>query len=137
MAVNGHAGSIAIQHFEPFSHISDSNSALTQPGGTLQKLHRSHANPIIFHFDVEMVFCDLAAQIDAATLDLRGEPVLNRILDQRLQQHARHHDIERCRIEFFHNPQFVAPETDHFNVEIVVDEVNLILQWNKSIAAVQ
>ncbi len=54
--------------------------------------------------------------------------MLDRVLHQRLQQHAGHHHVERCRIEFLHHPQFVRPEAHHLNVEIVVDEFHFFAQ---------
>ena len=78
-----------------------------------------------------------AAQVDAAAVDLRRQAVLDRVFHQRLQQHARDHGVQRRDFDFFHHPQFVATETDHFNVEIVVDEFQFFPQGHKGIAAVE
>ena len=63
--------------------------------------------------------------------------MLDGILHQGLEQHARDHGVERRGLHFFHHPQLVAPEADDFNVEIVVDEFQLFAQRHKSIAAVE
>ena len=59
------------------------------------------------------------------------------ILHQRLQQHAGDDHIERRRIEFLHHPQLVAPEAHDFNVQIVVDELELLAQRRKGLARIQ
>ena len=63
------------------------------------------------------------------------KPVLDGIFHQRLQQHAGHHHVERIRIEFFHHFQLVAAKADDFDIEIVVDEINLVLQGHEGVAA--
>ena len=80
---------------------------------------------------------EAAAQVDAAAIDFRRQSVLDRVLHQRLQQHAGDHDVERRSFEFLHHAQLVATEADDFNVEIVVDEFHFFTQRHKSIAAVE
>ena len=63
--------------------------------------------------------------------------MLDRVFHQRLQQHAGHHHIERCRLQFLHHSQLVAAEAHDFNVEIVVDELEFFVQRDKGVAAVQ
>src|SRR5258707_13887967 len=84
-----------------------------------------------------MTVAETAAQINAAAFNLRGQPVFDGILHQRLQQHARDHDIERSGIEFLHYPQLVLSETYDFNVQIVVDEFHFFAQRYEGFAAVQ
>src|SRR5262249_47551763 len=91
----------------------------------------------VFHFDGDVVFCDVTAQIDATAVNLRRESVFDRILNQRLQQHAGNHDVERCRIKLFYDTELVAAEANNFDVEIVVDEIDFVLQRNERVAAVK
>src|SRR5580692_8027600 len=63
--------------------------------------------------------------------------MFDRILDQRLQQHARDHHIERCGLEFFDNPQLVTAESHDFDVEIIIDKLEFIAERRKGFAGVQ
>jgi len=57
--------------------------------------------------------------------------VLDAVLDQRLKQHARNHGFQRRRIEIFDNLELVAPKAHHFNVQIIVDELDFLAQGDK------
>ncbi len=92
---------------------------------------------VVFDFDDQPRIGDAAAQVNAASLDFRSQAMLNGVLDQRLQQHAGNHDIERCRIKFLDHTQFVPPESDNFDVEIVVDKFELFPQGRKRFAAIK
>src|ERR1700756_4087705 len=63
--------------------------------------------------------------------------MLDRILYQRLEQHAGYHDIERSRIEFFDDAQFVASESHNFDIEIVIDEFEFVPQRHKRLAGIE
>ena len=63
--------------------------------------------------------------------------MLDRIFHQRLQQHARNHDFQRLRVKLFDHFQFVPSKTDHFNIQIVVDEIDFFLQRYKGVTTVQ
>ena len=57
--------------------------------------------------------------------------MLNRILNQGLEQHGRYHHFERFRLEFLDDPQLVTPEAHDFNVQVVVDEFHFLAQGNE------
>src|SRR5579863_6200175 len=63
--------------------------------------------------------------------------MLDRILDQWLQQHARHHHIERRWIEFLYDTQLLTAKADDFDVEIVIDKLEFFAQRSERLAAVQ
>src|SRR5207253_1704770 len=76
------------------------------------------------------------ADHDAAALDLGRQPVLDRVLDQRLQDHAGDVCLERLGIKLLGYPQFLA-EADYFDVEIIVDELDLFAQLHKGLLLIQ
>src|SRR6185437_7925754 len=78
-----------------------------------------------------------ASQENAAAFNLGRKTVLDGVFYQRLQQHAGDHHIQRCGIEFLHNLELVTAKAHDLDVEIVVDEIDLILQRNECVTAVQ
>ena len=62
--------------------------------------------------------------------------MLDGILNQRLQDHAGHVGFERLSIELLGHTQLLA-EADHFDVEIVVDELNFFAQLHEGLLLVQ
>ena len=137
MAVDGHAGSLAVENLEALGHIGHADAVAAQSARPLQQVRGSHADAVVFHLDDQLGVGETAAQVDAAAFDLRGQAVLDGILHQRLQQHAGHHDVERSGIQFLPHPQLVAPEANHFDIEIVVDELHFLAQRDKGVTAVQ
>src|SRR5580692_8090476 len=63
--------------------------------------------------------------------------MLDRVFSQRLKKHTGHHHIERCRLQLLHDPQFVASETDYFDVEVVIDELQFFAKRYEGVAAAQ
>ncbi len=53
------------------------------------------------------------------------------ILHQRLQNHAGHDHIERFRVDLFQDLQLVTAEANHFNPQVVVDEIQFRLKRRK------
>ena len=63
--------------------------------------------------------------------------MLDAVFDERLQQHARNHGFERRGIEILDHPELVAAKAYDFNVQIIVDELDLLSQRDERIRAVQ
>src|ERR1700674_1035816 len=63
--------------------------------------------------------------------------MLDRIFNERLQQHAGNHHVEGSGIEFLDHSQLVPPKPYHFNVEIVIDEFEFFAQGRESFTAVE
>src|ERR1035438_226053 len=134
---NDHLRGIAVQNFQTLGHIGHANSASAQPIGLLQQLSRSHSDTVILHLNHQPRLDHAAAQRDAAAFDLRSKPMLDAILDERLQQHARNHRFKRWRIEVFDDVEFVTAKAHDFNIEVIVDELDLLAKRNKRIGTVQ
>src|SRR5207245_2562312 len=72
-----------------------------------------------------------------ASVYFRRQAMLYGVLDQRLQQHARNHGVERRSLELLHDTQLVATEADDFNIEIVVDKFQLLAQGDEGVRAAE
>ncbi len=107
------------------------------PVGVLHRAWRLHPDPVVFHFNHHLRTGDAAAQKNAAAFHLRRQAMLDGIFHQRLQQHAGNHHVERGGIEIPHNIQLVPPETQHFNIEIVIDELKLFPQRGECFASIE
>src|SRR5581483_823123 len=78
-----------------------------------------------------------AAQVNRAGFNLRGETMLHRVFHQRLQDHAWYQQVERYRVEFLYDFQLVMAEAGDFDVEIVVEKLELLAQGNERVALAQ
>ena len=56
-----------------------------------------HAEPIVVHLDDRVAVAQHRPDGNPAAADFARQPVLDRVLDQRLQDHARNDDVERVR----------------------------------------
>src|SRR5260370_28840835 len=63
--------------------------------------------------------------------------MLDAVFDQRLQQHAGHHRLERRRIEILDDLELVPSKTYDFNVQIIVDELHFLTQRDERIRTMQ
>src|ERR1039458_8964094 len=63
--------------------------------------------------------------------------MLDRILHQRLQDHAGHKKVERGRLEFLDHLQLVTPKARHFDIEIIIEELQLLAQWDERVSLAQ
>ena len=77
-----------------------------------------------------------AADDDAAAAHLPRKPVLDRVLDERLQDHAGHDDVEGVGADLLLDLE-LRPEADDLDVEILVDRLELLAQRHEVIAAAQ
>ncbi len=96
-----------------------------------------HSDSVIFHFNHDSIVGGAAAQKDTSTLNFVRQAMLERVLHQRLQNHAGYQMVQRVRFEFLKDFEFVATEAHDFNIEIVVEELNLFAQGNKRITFTQ
>ena len=79
----------------------------------------------------------MRAQMNLSAFEARREPVLDGIFDDRLQQHAGNESFERLLVDFLEDLQLVAAEANHFDVEIVVDELELLAQRHERFVLAQ
>src|SRR4029450_3304401 len=82
---------IAVDHGEALAHIGQSDAARHWLIPPVE--HESHS--VIFDLDDRPPVFAPAPNRDRARADLPGEAVLDRVLDERLQDHARDDDVER------------------------------------------
>src|SRR5690242_8860451 len=97
----------------------------------------AHSDAIIFNLYRQQPVMKPAAQVNGSAVDLRGESVLDGVLDQRLQEHAGDDGIERRFVEILDHAQLVAPEAHNLDVEVVVDELELLAQLDEGVAFAQ
>ena len=63
--------------------------------------------------------------------------MLQAIFDNRLQQHAGHERFERGIVDLFHNFQVFAAKAGHFDVQVVVDELQFLAKRYKRFVLAQ
>jgi len=59
--------------------------------------------------------------------------MLDTVLHQRLQQHARHGQLQRARINFLDYAQLVRAETHHLDTQIILGEAQFLAKRDKRI----
>src|SRR5262245_17337050 len=81
--------------------------------------------------DHQPAFLQPAANGDAAAIDFWRQAMLQAVFYERLQQHGRDNHVERVRIQVFVNAQLVAAKADYFDVQVVVNELDLFAQLDE------
>jgi hypothetical protein len=114
---------IAVDHSETLADIRQSDAARHRLIQAVE--YESHS--IVFDLDDGAAVFAMAANRNHARPDLPGEAVLDRVLDERLQDHARHDDIERVRADLLADAK-LGPEANDLDVEVLVDRLQLFTQ---------
>src|SRR5258706_4178202 len=123
----------AVQHAQPLAYIAKPNSLDIYVRHFLLR----NAYAIVFNLNPQTSVAIRGAQLDSAPIDFRRQPVLQTILHDRLQQHAWDERLQRLFIDLFHNFQVVAPKPRHFDVQVIVDELQLFAQRHKRFVLAQ
>ncbi len=105
-------------------HVADADAAAVHFGETFFR----NAHAVVFDFNQQAAVRLPRAHVDLPAFHFRREAVLDGIFHHRLQQHAGHKCFERGGIDLFENLQLVSSEADHFDVEIIVNEIDLFAQ---------
>ena len=99
---------------------------------------RSSRNPIPSSSTSIMTRAVLApaADDDRAGADLARQAVLDRVLDERLQDHARHDHVDGVGRNLLAHAQ-LRPEAHDLDVEVLVDRLELLPQRDEMLLAAQ
>src|SRR5271156_6145476 len=92
-----------------------------------------HAQAVVVDLDGQTAVAAARADVNLAPRKPGGEAVFDGVFDDGLQQHAGHKRVESFLVNFLENLQFVGAETDDFDVEIVVNEIELFAQHDKGL----
>src|SRR6188768_166651 len=116
----------AVNHPQPFADVGQPDSArhrLLEPFE-----HEAHAVVLdVYHGATVLA---PASDDERAGTDLAGEPVLDRVFDERLQDHARHDDVERVRPDVLADDEPWA-KADDLDVEIFVDRFQFLAKGHE------
>ena len=105
--------------------------------GQLVRGFSVHADAVVLHLEQQAAVGEnAAAQGHGAAADAWLEAMLDRVLDQRLQQHAGDDDGQRLFGDLLDDAQFFA-EADDLDVEVVVGEGELVGERDERLAVLQ
>ncbi len=133
LAVNIHFELVAVEKAEAFVHVTDADSAAIDFGKALG----GDAHAVVFDFDEQAAVEPARAEMDLASLEARGEAVLDGIFNHGLKQHAGDECLESLVVNFLEDLKFVAAKADDFDVEIIVDELELFAQRDEGFVLAQ
>src|ERR1035441_4514494 len=127
VAINLHQEVLAVNHLQPLLNVADANSAAVN----LRLSLFGNAHAIVDDFHNQAALATLGTQSDGAAFNFRSDAMPKSVLNQRLQKHTGHDHIQGFRINLFADLQLVASESDHFNIQIIVDKTQLLLKRRK------
>ena len=116
----------AVDHAQPLVHVAQADS---DRQGLAQPL-RGHPHPVVGHLDEGGAIAALGPQQDAPAADLAGEPVLDGVLDERLQDHARHEHVHGGRVDVLLDTK-LRPEPDDLDIQVLVDRRQFLAQTDE------
>ena len=123
---------LAIEDLQPFAHVADADARFIDFGTPF--VGNSHA--VVDDLDHEPPFVTRDAQDDGAAFHLGRDAVPDGVLDQRLQDHAGNEHVQGLRIDLLADLQLVTPEPDHFDVEVVIDKIEFLLQGRRALVVI-
>src|SRR6266536_1739327 len=134
-ALPGHAGElqVVVRPVDRAQALVDVAETDAAAHGLLQTL-LGHPEPVVVDRDHRVSFGDARADGDAPSTHLTREAVLDRILDERLQQHAGHDDVECFGADVLDHFQ-LRPEPHDLDVEVFVNRLELFAQRHEMVSA--
>src|SRR5580698_936413 len=129
LAANIHFELVAVEKPQTLVDVADPDTAAVY----LEKPIRCHAHAVVVNLDRQPPVAATRADVNLTSRQPRSQPMLNCVLDDRLQQHAGHERVERLLIDFLENLELVAPKADDLDVQIIVDEIKLFPQRNEGL----
>ena len=123
----------SIENAQPLAHIAQPNPFHIH----VRKLFFRNPYAVVFNLDAQAAIAADGAQFDFSAADFRRKPVLQAIFDNRLEQHAGHERFQRGFVDLFHNFQVFAAEAGHFDVQVVVDELQFLAKRYKRFVLAQ
>src|SRR6185437_11916080 len=132
MAADIQRRGIAVKHLQTFADVAESD-AMAARGNLLGH----HAATIVLDFQFDLSGEAAGAKSDGAAGELGGEAMADGVLDNRLQQHAGHEDVEGVGINALFNAEFFRSEAHDLDVEVVVHEGELFAQRLEALVLAQ
>ena len=123
-----HVELVAVEDPQPFVDIANPDATLEYVGHQF----RRDADPVVFQLYLQPSAADGAAYPDRSAVDFRTESVLDRVLDQGLQQHAWNEGMQRIDRDLLGNLELIS-EANDFDAQVVVNEGHLLVQWRKRV----
>src|SRR5215831_4726440 len=96
-----------------------------------------YSDTIVDDFESKFSSRSPRSQGNGAPSDLGTNAVPYGVLDQRLKNHAGDGHLQGVRVDLLVDPELIGPETQDFDVQIVVDEIDFLLQGHKMNLALQ
>src|SRR5262249_31714004 len=131
-----HLGRIAVKDAKPLGYVGHTDS---HAGGVGRRLRSRlcHSHAIILHLDGQLVVYKSAAQRNGTAIQLGREAVLDGVLDQRLEQHARNQKVKSRWLQLLDYTQLIPPEAGDLDVQIVIDELHLFAKLDEGLVLAQ
>src|SRR5258708_3460137 len=117
----------SVQHAQTLAYIAQPDAFDVD----VRQLLFGDADTIVGNLDEQPSVAVRCSQLDFSASQLWREPVFQAILHHRLEQHAGHKRFERGFVDVLHNIQIVFSETRYFDVQVIVDELQLLAQRHK------
>src|SRR6202043_3817059 len=126
-AGNIHAKIRAVKHAQAFVNVTDPDPVLKH----LRHALLGNSDAVVFDGNDQAAVLRCGANGEFAAAKFGGQAVLQRVFDNRLQEHAGNEGGERVFVNLFVNHESVAPEPRDFNIQVVVDKIEFLLQGHK------
>jgi hypothetical protein len=133
LAAYVHPELVAVEQTQALVHVADSDSSPVN----FSQAFRRNSHAVVFDFNQQPAIRLAGAQVNLPAFQARRESVLDRILHHGLQQHAGHERLQSFLVNFLEDLQLVAPEANHFDIQIIVDEFKFLAQRHERLVLAQ
>src|SRR5579863_490939 len=127
LAANIHFELIAVEKAKALVDVADTDAAAVHLAETFGR----YANAVVRDFDGKPAAGQVSPDVNLAALEARRKAVLDRVFHHGLQQHARNERVQGLLVHFLEELKLIAAEANHFDAEIIVDEVQLFAKGHE------
>src|SRR5262249_4440238 len=133
LAADVHFELITVEEAEALVDVRDADAAAVNLGESIGR----NAETVVGNFDEEAAVAAMGADVNLSAFETRGGTMVDGVFDHRLEQHGGDKGVESFGFDLLEDLQLVAAETDDFDIEVVVDEIELFAERNERFVLAQ
>src|SRR5712664_3135165 len=119
----------SVEHVQPLAHVAQSDAFDIH----VRHLLFGNAHAVVFNFNMQPAVTRCRSQLNFSAAELGRKTVFQTILHNRLEEHAGDKGLEGLFAELLDDFEIVAAEAGHFDVQIIVDELQFFAERHEGL----
>src|SRR6266404_7483274 len=119
----------SVEHVQPLADVAQSDAFDVH----VRHLLFGNAHAVVFNFNMQPAVTRCRSQLNFSAAELGRKTVFQTILHNRLEEHAGDKGLEGLFAELLDDFEIVAAEAGHFDVQVIVDELQFFAERHEGL----